>query len=326
MANLPQFSLWNTCSPVICSLWFILCNKGTLNRRSLFRQNSSSRKRAQKNVPIMVPSARKAGLRRCSSLSQHAEKCIRNFSGHPSFSHINFIYFVLILHPSLHWTLAPSHSPDNILPQLFLTFTFWISTPACSHYGEHYSEQGLQHVRAPACSSVCAHPSCSSGELRLLSSPLVSPCTGQFLGAAWRLITTNPLRNYWSLLVSQAWSSNFTALHSWSREQGWGLSREGCSKHQHKLVTLESADVRGFVVLAHKSFVRITGVGELGHGPVVRHTGCESGALGDVPQPLGDSLWARANSKSLLCVSDPVTNWNSKSGTPCEKGTNPHSY
>lgn len=153
MANLPQFSLWNTCSPVICSLWFILCNKGTLNRRSLFRQNSSSRKRAQKNVPIMVPSARKAGLRRCSSLSQHAEKCIRNFSGHPSFSHINFIYFVLILHPSLHWTLAPSHSPDIILPQLFLTFTFWISTPACSHYGEHYSEQGLQHVRAPACSS-----------------------------------------------------------------------------------------------------------------------------------------------------------------------------
>lgn len=83
------------------------------------------------------------------------------------------------------------------------------------------------------------------------------------LGSSWVQPgdSSRPTHSIHSEIIDHFWLFKTevpTLLHcthvTW--EQGWALSREGCSKYQDKLVTLESANVRGFVILIHKSFCK----------------------------------------------------------------------
>lgn len=171
------------------------------------------------------------------------------------------------------------------------------------------------------------------------ASPVVNPCSG----SSWvqpgdssqptHRIYAEIIVLYWLFMTEVPTLQHCTRV-TW--EQGWGLSREGCSKHQNKLVTLETANVRGFSSWHTTALVGIAEGCELGHGPVVRHTGLwvrSSGALSSAPKwfTLSQSpcLLKTIANNPLLCVGDQAPcDWTelSKSGTPREKGINPHSY
>lgn len=71
----------------------------------------------------------------------------------PPFSHINFIHFVLILHPFLHWTPAPPHS-SGILYSLTSAFShlhiLYFNSSLFPLLGSIPQKQGLA-----ACQSSC---------------------------------------------------------------------------------------------------------------------------------------------------------------------------
>lgn len=182
-----------------CSPWFILYNKNTfwiwdhcLNRIAIGGKEFRWRTCTEWCYP-----GRKAKPTRCSTLFTSCCKMLSQqlFLDTPLFSTLISCVFPLILYSSLHIIPAPSHSSgiSSSYSTSFSLFPFIFQLEPAPITGKHCSEiMDWQHANPTVCLSVLTSPA-PLKRINFWASSAVCPCTGQFLGATWRLMETEPL-------------------------------------------------------------------------------------------------------------------------------------
>lgn len=304
MANLPQFSLWNTCSQLFVhhdlscaikahwiwdpcsdrtatvgkgfrSMWTEWCllegrlsSEGAALSHSMLKNASSSFSRYTSLFPHWFHTF-------CSNITSLSAL---NTCSFPQFWHFIFSYLNFSSPSPLAFQLKPvpttresySETGAGSMSELLLVYQCVFTHPA---------PQESSNFWVPALGSSWVRP----GDSPLPTHSIHSEIIDHF----WAFKTEVPTLQHWTHVT---------------REQGWGLSRERCSEHRDKVVTLESANVRGFAVLAHKSFCEDTEVCEL-----VQSHGEAHGAV-------SQELWGMFLSSQVIhCEPEPIaTEENSK--------------